>query len=164
MVLTFVIEANIKVLETIDRDSREALVDMDRALMDAFLDLGRRWIGASPVIKEYEDPTHSELVPEDRLEEIEKKIEDLVELITSEEAEPYLGPSLPGVTRDMSVYPWDKDDPLKNRKMRAAAFGSYSNQLRKAIEAPPKGIENRAGVYAGIFSLVVAILQLFLPK
>lgn len=137
------------------------MTDVDRALVGSFLDIGNKWRLSSGVIQEIEDPTNSDIVPVEHLDAIESAEDAMVALLTADDNAQYLSPSLTGVTKEMSIYPWDKDDPQKNRRMRAAAFGTLAHEIWKALKNPPEDVVRTGSFYATLLGLVIAVITLF---
>lgn len=161
-VLSFVIDVNLRTIERLFAQHSEALTDVDRELVFAFLELGQKWRASNGVLKEIEDPTNSEIVPVDRLDQIESAVNDMKALLLSDENTQYLGPSLSGVTRQMALYPWDPEDPQRHRRMSAAAFGALAHQIWKQLTNPPAGVVTTGGFYVTLLGTITGLLSLFM--
>ncbi len=161
LVLSFVIDTNLQTIEALSATSGEALREVDGKLVEAFLALGQKWRDANDVLKEIDDPTGSEKVPTDRLEEIEAREEEMIGLLTDPAHADRISPELSGVTRDMAAYPWDKDDPEIHRLKRAAAFGALAHRIWMALSNPPKQLRETGSFYAALLAAAVAVIQLF---
>jgi hypothetical protein len=161
MVLSFVIDTNLIALEGLYATNSEALREVDGHLIAAFISLGQRWRKASNILQEIDDPTGSDLVPQDRLDEIEALEDQMIGILTDPANAAFISPSLAGVTRDMALYPWDKDDPERHRRKRAAAFAVLADRIRAALQKPPGATLNRVGIYATLLGTALAIIAFF---
>ncbi|WP_424927032.1 pentapeptide repeat-containing protein [Amaricoccus tamworthensis] len=150
LVLIVVVKANILALERL-APNREALSDVDQALFDVFMTEARTLLGLYPILSRIEDPNHAELVPEESLDASLAATEYLIDLLTSEPIETVIGPSLPGVTRDLAIYPWSSE------RKKVAVFAAVAVRLKRALEDRPPWMDGLA-TYATIISAVTALL------
>lgn len=151
-VLIVLIKANIRALQELSAN-KEALSDVDKALFDAFMGEARTLLKLYPILQEIEDPHQSDLVSPDVEAEALAATQDLIEVLEAPETENALGPSLPGVTRDLATYPWDS-----NRK-KIAVFAAYGSRILEALRNPPPWAKATA-VWGTIISTILALLAL----
>lgn len=150
-VLIVVIRANVYALQKLSIH-KEALNAVDQALFESFLAEADRLFRLYPVLTEIEDPHGGDIVRPEVVDDALQATDDLVNLLSSEEMEQAIGPSIPGVTRDLAVYPWDSD------RKKVAVFAAFGARIKYALEHRPPWVDG-AAAFTTIISAIVMLLS-----
>lgn len=131
----------------------EALSTVDKALYDSFLEECAKLLNNSPILKEIDDPHQSEIIPDAASDDISDAVSDFIDVMTDPETEDAIGPSLPGVTRDLDAYQWE------DGKKRLAVFSTFAASIAEALNNPPEWVR-AIPLYSTIAGRITAILRL----
>ncbi len=125
------VKANLHVLEALTEDA-EALPTVGLALFKQFLQEAQRLLPLYPVLRQIDDPNNANIISEHAIPEGERFVEAATAVLADPDVEHLLGPDLPGVTRELMVYPW------ASRQQRIVNFAALTKIVLAALNDPPK--------------------------
>lgn len=152
-VLIVAVRANVHALKRLEVHS-EALSAVDEALFKSFMEEAANLPDLFPILREVEDPHYGDLVPVEILPEALEATEHMIKVLTADRTVELIGPSVPGVTRDLAAYPWDSD------RKRVSAFAAFGTRIKEALETRPPWVDG-AAAYTTLLMAIIALLRLF---